>query len=221
MDGAERARPGTRTQRALALGFTASAQDESQLELLRSWLTGSSPPEGLSVDVDVRGQILTTLSVWDLASDDDLDAFAADDPVGGEEHRATCRALRPHRAAKEAAWTAALANGQPQHMARAHAQGVWVPGQGGILAPYRDRYFAEALPALSGHESRTAQRLARLLYPATFADAATASATDAALRRDNVSEPIRAVLLEQGAIIQQVIAARTSGFSRYVDATRR
>ena len=208
LDGARRAQPGSRDQRALAVGFAASAESEGQLDRLRSWLSGTPLPEGMSLDLDLRRQILATLSARGLATDGDLDAFASDDPVGGEAHGATCRALRPSQAAKEAAWTASLADGQTPRMAQAHARGIWVPGQEGILAPFRDRYFSQALPAISDLEPRTAQRLAGLLYPATLADFATIAATDAALEGGELGDPLRIVLLEQRAILQEVLAAR-------------
>ena len=112
LDGAGRAPPGSRAQRALAAGFAASAHSESQLGLLRCWLSGTSLSDGVPADLELRGQILATLSARGLAGDDDLDALAAADPVGGEAQRSTCRALRPDSAAKEAAWTAALDGGQ-------------------------------------------------------------------------------------------------------------
>lgn len=189
LDGAGRARPGSRAQRALAAGFAASAQSQSQLGLLRSWLNGTALPDGVSVEPELRRQILAALSARGLAGDDDLDALAAGDPVGGEAHRATCRALRPDPAAKDAAWTAAIVGERAPHMALAHAQGIWVPGQERILAACRDRYFTEALPAVGDRDNRTAQRLARLLYPATM------------------------VVLEQRAILQQVIGARAAARS--------
>jgi aminopeptidase N len=210
LDGARRAQPGGRTQRALAVGFAASAHSESQLGLLRSWLGGASLPDGMDADPELRGQILATLAARGLATDDDLDAFAAADPVGGETQRATCRALRPDPAAKEAAWAATLADGQSPRLAQAHARGVWAPGQERILAPYRHRYFTEALPAIGRQEVSVARKLARLLYPAIFADPATIAATDAALDRDGLGGPLRAVLLEQRAILRQVLAARSA-----------
>jgi aminopeptidase N len=225
LDGARRAQPGGRAQRALAVGFAASAQSESQLAVARSWLDGTSLPDGVDADPELRGQILATLAARGLAADDDLDALPADDPVGGEAQRATCRALRPDPAAKQAAWSAALAGGLSPRMAQAHARGIWAPGQERILAPYRDRYFTEALPAVAGQEVSVARKLAQLLYPATLADPATVAATSAALDRDGRGGPagpagpggrdglggaLRGVLLEQRAILQQVLAARSA-----------
>ena len=78
-----------------------------------------------------------------------------------------------------------------------------------MLAGYRDRYFAEALPALDGREIRAMRRLARALYPATLAEPATLAATAAALERDGLSEGLRLVLQEQEAILRAVLAARS------------
>jgi aminopeptidase N len=161
------------------------------------------------VSLELHRQILATLSAVGLASGADLDAYAAADPVGGQVHRATCRAMRPDPAAKQAAWTAALAAGQPPHLAVAHASGVWVPGQEDILAPFRDRYFGEALAMAAARPGRTGPRLARFLYPATLADPVTIAATEAALASGTLAEPFRLVLAEQLMTLCNVHAAWT------------
>ncbi len=95
------------------------------------------------------------------------------------------------------------------------ARGIRVPGQEELLgrswlAQYRDRYFAEAMPALAGREVRVMRHLARALYPATLAEPATLAATAAALERgDRLSHGLRLVLLEQEAILRSVLAARS------------
>jgi len=40
-------------------------------------------------------------------------------------------------------------------LAQAHAGGIWVPGREQIVSRYRDRYFTEALHALSDHDFRS------------------------------------------------------------------
>ena len=114
------------------------------------------------------------------------------------------------QAAKEAAWAAALAPGQSPRRALAHAQGIWVPGQERLLGEFRERYFAEAIAAAGQHDARTAQRLARALYPATLADHATLAATDAALARMDPADPVRAILAEQRTVLQRKITARAT-----------
>jgi aminopeptidase N len=199
----------------LTVAFAATAYSESQLALLRSWLDGpvaggTDRPGDVTLDLELRARILATLSARGLATDADLDAYAADDPVGGERHRATCLALRPDPAAKEAAWLAVLDPGQSIHMARAQATGIWVPGQDEILLPFRERYFAEALPILDRLTPRIAARFAKLLYPATLADPVTIAATDATLERGGLSEAVRLVLAEGRLTAQRVLSARAS-----------
>jgi aminopeptidase N len=207
------AEPGRARALALAAGFAASAQSPEQLGVLRSWLAGAAGPAaaGAALKLELRAQLLATLAARGLAGDDELDALAAADPASGAARRATCAALRPDRAAKEAAWAAALT--QAPTLALAHAGGFWAAGQEELLAPYRERYFAEALPALRDRDPRTAGRLARLLYPAVLPDAETIAATDAALAGD-LGAAVRPVLAEQRAITQQRRAARALSRAR-------
>jgi aminopeptidase N len=208
LTAAERAQPASRDQAILARGYAMCADSSAQLDLLRFWLDSRSLPPGLAVDLELRARILSTLAARDLATDDDLAAYAALDPVAGDTRTATWQAMRPDRAAKEVAWTAALAPGQSPRRALAHAQGVWVPGQEQVLVEFRERYFADALAAVGRHDARTAQRLARALYPATLADDATLTATDTALATMNPADPVRAVLAEQRTVLQRGISAR-------------
>ena len=179
---AGQAAPGSPRQRALAAGFAAAAQSDGQLARLRGWLAGDGLPAGLVLTADLRSRILFTLAARGLASDADLDTLASLDPVQGDQHRATCRARRPHAADKEAAWTLALATDQDWRMAQAYARGLWVPGQDQLMAGYLGRYLSQALPALDGREPRVMRGLARLLYPATLISPETLQATATALR---------------------------------------
>jgi aminopeptidase N len=206
--GAEAATAGSRTQRVLAAGYAASADGDAQLAVVAGWGRGEGLPPGLTVDLELRAKILLTLAAQGRTTDQQLDSYAAADPVNGAAILATCRASRPDPAAKQEAWQAALANGQRLRTAMAHAEGIWVPGQADLLTPFRARFFAEALPALAGHDRRSAQRLARLLYPVLLADAETLAATDEALASDDLAPPLRPVLTEQAAIVAEIMTAR-------------
>ena len=207
--GLERAEPASHTQRTLAVGLAASAHSDSQLGLLRAWLRGSVPlPAGLALGRDLHAQVLKTLAARGLSDDGDLAAYAAADPVSGDLMTATGVALRPDPAAKEKAWAAVLDPDQTPRMARAWAEGFWVAGQEQLLAPFGDRYFRQALPALGSVKPRIALRLIRLLYPAQLADPRTLDRTDAEIRRRAADEPFRPVLVEQRALLAQVLATR-------------
>jgi aminopeptidase N len=193
-----------RDRRELARALAATAQTGEQIEVLQAMLAGDDP------DLELRRQALLTLAAADRVSEEELDAFAAADPVGGELARAACHGARPRREAKERAWRAALAPGQAPRLAAAHAEGIWIPGQEDIALEWRDRYFSDALQALSGMALRPARRLGAALYPATIADRATMAATDQALARDDLSEAVRSVLTEQRELLRRVIAARAT-----------
>jgi aminopeptidase N len=214
LTAAELGRPASREQRLLAKAFATCADSPAQRDLLGFWRDGRSLPTGLAVDLELRAKILATLAAHDQVSDDDLMAYAADDPVAGDTVGAICSARRPTATAKEAAWAAALAPSQSPRLALAYAQGFWVPGQEDLVDGYRERYFTEALPALRRHDSRSIQRIARALYPATLADKATLAATDAALAATDRTDVMAGVLLEQHALLCRAITAR-AGIARH------
>jgi aminopeptidase N len=199
------ARAATGDARRLAIGFAASAQSDDQLATLGAWLAGKDLPGGLGVDAELRARILFTLAARGLASVTDIDALPRLDPVTGAVNRATCLAMRPDPAAKEAAWATALSSGEPARIAQACAAGLWVPGQEELMAGYRDRYFAEALPALATRSPWAKGRLSRLLFPVTLVSEATIEAANAAEPPDHV---LRLAVAEQAAIMRRRLAAR-------------
>lgn len=191
--------------RALAVGAAASAQTSGQLAMLDAWLVGADLPDGLTIDADLRARILWALAARGGARDTDIDALPELDPVTGEVNRAMGLAMRPTAEAKEAGWTAALSPGTPARIAEAYATGLWTPGQEELMAGYRDRYFAEALPRLAGRPRRSAQRLSRLLFPSILVSEETievsADYTDTGV--------IGTGLADQVAIMRRRLAART------------
>jgi aminopeptidase N len=205
--GAGAAAPASPARRALAAGFAASAHSDDQLARARAWLDGTA--EGPELDGDLRGRLLRTLAARGLASDEDLNALAAADPVGGARNRVACRAARPDAAAKAEAWDLALSEPDAR-TAEAAASGMWVPGQEELLAGYRDRYFTEALPVLDRRELREMRRLARALYPVTLAGPGTLAATAAAAERGDLSRGMRLVLEEQQILMRSMLAARSA-----------
>jgi aminopeptidase N len=191
--------------RKLAIGFAASAQTDGQLAALAAWLTGKDMPDGLALDAELRARILFTLAARGLAHGEDIDALPRLDPVTGEVNRATCLAMRPDPAAKEAAWAVALSPGEPARITQAYAAGIWVPGQEKLMAGYRDRYFTEALPALVTRTPRSKSRLSRLLFPVTLVSEATIEAANAAEPSDDL---LWLAVAEQATIMRRRLAAR-------------
>ena len=190
--------------RKLLTGFAASAQADDQLAVIGAWLAGKDLPDGLALDAELRARILFTLAARGLARREDIDALPRLDPVTGEVNRATCLAMQPDLAAKEAAWTVALSPGEPARIAQACAAGIWVPGQEELMAGDGDRYFTEALPALADRKQRPKARLSRLLFPATLVSEAAIEAANAAEPPDKA---LRLAVAEQATIMRRRLAA--------------
>ena len=200
---AERAGAGAPERRVLAAAFAASAQTAAQLGLLRERL-------GAVGDASLRAKITFALAARGLAGEADIEALASLDPVGGTLNAATCRAMRPDLAAKDAAWRAALDPATGWQLAAAHAAGIWVPGQEELLAGYRDRYFGAALTSLATADmpSRLRLRLASLLFPSTLCDVATVDAGSAV--DGSYGEDCALVVAQQTVIMRSVLAARSA-----------
>jgi aminopeptidase N len=191
--------------RKLALGFAASAQADGQLAALDAWLAGKDLPGGLDIDAELRARILFTLAARGLARAEDIDALPRLDPVTGAVNRATCLAMRPDLAAKEAAWAVPLSSDEPTRIALACAAGIWVPGQEELMAGYRDRYFTEVLPALVTRKTAWSKsRLSSLLFPVTLISEATIETAQAAEPSDNL---LRLAVAEQTTIMRRRLAA--------------
>ena len=205
---AARAAPGSPIQHTLAVAFAASADRGDQLDLLTAWLDRNQAPGGLVVDGELRARALFTLSARGRARQADIDALPGLDHANGARYRAICLARRPDPHAKEQAWTAVISGTVTGQLAEATAQGVWVAGQEQLMASYRSRYFAEALPALAAMGGWAQERLGRLLFPSTLCDAATVAAAQAALASRTLPEDLRNAVAEQTAITREVIASR-------------
>jgi aminopeptidase N len=193
------------TTRALAAGVAASVQTGRQLALLDPWLAGEDLPDGLRVDADLRARILCALAARGQARDSDIDALPALDPVTGDVNQAMGLAMRPTPEAKGAAWAAALCPETPTRIAVGYATGLWVPGQEELMASYRDRYLAEALPQLASRTRRAAQRLSRLLFPSILVSEETIEVS-AGYTGPSV---IGTEVADQVAIMRRRLAART------------
>ncbi len=189
----------------LAFGFAASAQADDQLTVLGAWLAGKDRPDGLAIDAELRARILFTLAARGLARREDIDALPLLDPVTGEVNRATCLAMQPDLAAKEAAWAVAISSGEPARTAQACAAGIWVPGQEELMTGYRDRYFTEVLTALVTRNLRPKSQLSRQLFPVTLISEPTIEAANAAEQPDRV---LRLAVAEQATIMRRRLAAR-------------
>ncbi|PWN01600.1 aminopeptidase N [Nocardioides silvaticus] len=142
----EAAEPGTDHQLTFARGFAGAAHSDEAIADLEALLDGSLTFEGLEVDQDLRWTLLNNLARVGRVDEARIDAeLAEDNTISGQEHAAAARAAMPTAEAKERAWEQAMVDGSvPNETAKQVVLSFMRAGQEELLAPYVERYLADA-----------------------------------------------------------------------------
>jgi aminopeptidase N len=192
------AEPGSDEQLAYAQALAGVAVERASLDLLSGLLDGSASVDGLTVDTELRWQLLRRLVSLGIAGPPAIEAELAADPTdAGERHAQTCLAAIPTAEAKERAWAEITGGELPNATFRATLRGFADPDQDELLAPYAGRFY-EALPAMwSDGASDMARFFVRIGYPASVISQDAIDATTAYIDRENPA-PALARLLSEG-----------------------
>ncbi|TDP38433.1 aminopeptidase N [Nocardia ignorata] len=169
------AEAGSDHQLAFVNALTGAELDTRHTDVLARLLDGD-PAEvglgGLTVDTDLRWRVVTALAAAGRIDADGLESPVIDaeldrDPTAaGKRQAAAARAARPLAAVKEQAWNTVMGDDTvPNITARAIVGGFAPAGQGELLAPYVDRYFAEVPAVWERRSSEVAQTVVVGLYP--------------------------------------------------------
>jgi aminopeptidase N len=146
---------------------TASAFDDARHSEIAAILDGEAP-EGLTVDPDLRWQLLTALVTTGHASTDDIAAEAQRDDTGsGRTAARRAAASRPLASVRAEAWDAAwndltLSN---DHL-DASIAGFRAGGRRDLIAGFDAEYFERIAGAWRTRSIELAQRLVVGLFPA-------------------------------------------------------
>jgi aminopeptidase N len=206
---ARRGVPGSDLQRAYAQEYAALARTPDDLTVLRGWLAGTDVPDGLAVDTDLRWQLVQTLVANGVYGAAEIDAeLATDNTASGQREASMARALLPDADSKAATWQRITADTDlPNWLQRAMLQGFWHSAQLDLLAPYRDRFFADAAGVWDRFDGEVAQVFAILGYPSLLVAETTVDATDTWLSGDHPA-PLRRLVTEGKDNIQRALRAR-------------
>lgn len=201
------AEPGTTTA---WLGARVVAGCSSDAEELRRWARGQDLPEGLEADDDFRWQAVKRLAQLG-ALDGELELMAQHDTsLSGQLSALMARASQPDAESKAWAWAelAGRESGRSNYERNNLAQGFWSSGEPEVLAGYVERYLTE-VPALSGVVGEDAlARVAQLAFPLPVPTQATAEAVDAVLAGGTVSPAVRRSMVDQRAVLTEVLRSQ-------------
>jgi aminopeptidase N len=199
--------PGSGAQLAAARAYVAATD---AVEALQGWLGGSSVPDGLVVDDELRWAVVERLAALGAIDAAAIDAEQARDrSAQGEVHAAGCRAVLPNADAKAAAWRTLMTDPKvSNYELYALGGGFWHPAQTELTAPYVERYFAE-IPATGGfRQGWVVSRVADLAYPRTAVSRDTLDRSDAALAADDLDAGIRRSIVDAADDLRRALASR-------------
>ncbi len=170
---------------------------------------------GLVIDTDLRWRIVTA-----LAASGNLDADGVDAPfidaeanndrtAAGRRHAAAAAAARPQAPVKETAWEQVVDDDTLANItARSIIGGFVRPGQGELLATFRDRYFGAIRGVWERRSSEVAQTVVIGLYPSWDVSQGALEAADDFLADPELPPALRRLVLEGRAGVERSLQAR-------------
>ncbi|NTW39199.1 MAG: aminopeptidase N, partial [Cellulomonadaceae bacterium] len=212
---ARAAAPGSDTQLQLVKVFAARASTPDQLDALAALLDGSAPLAGLSVDTDLRWELLTGLVAGGRAGAAEIDAqLATDSTATGERAAAAARAAVPTAEAKQAAWDAVVVHGDLANALQTSTiAGLMRVHDRDLLVAFVDPYFESIEGVWGSRTNEIAQNIVVGLYPTAL----TGGPVDVLARTDvwleqhpDVPPALRRLVVEARDGVRRAEAARAA-----------
>ncbi|UXA16483.1 aminopeptidase N [Mycobacterium sp. SMC-4] len=218
LDLARESAPGSDHQLAFVNALCTSVLSPNHVAVL-STLLDNEPAAvnlaGLVIDTDLRWRVVTALARAGVVDADGpqtplIDAEAeADRTAAGRRQAAAAAAARPQASVKDAAWQQVVEDDTLANItARSIIGGFVAPGQGELLAPFRDRYFAAISGVWQRRSSEVAQTVVIGLYPSWDVSEDGLAAADRFLSDPEVPPALRRLVLEGRAGVERALRAR-------------
>jgi aminopeptidase N len=202
--------PGSDHQLAFVNALASSMLDEDKLAVIRGWLDGSAPLEGLTVDTDLRWRLVQALVAHGAATDEEIDEqLKRDSTATGQRQAERSFALRPNRESKDDAWRRAVHDDElPNAINESIISGFSHPSQKELLASYAERYFADVAGVWDRRSNERAQPTVLGLFPHWAVARETVEAADSWLADETRPPALRRLVSEGRAGIVRALAAR-------------
>jgi len=205
---------GSDTQLQLIKAFAGRASTPAQLDAVADLLDGREVLDGLSIDTDLRWELLTSLAAGGRADEAAIAAQLKRDPTAtGQRAAAAARAAIPTPQAKEAAWAAVVEHDDlPNAIQAATIAGFTRVHDRGLLVPWVDPYFAALEDVWADKTNEMAQNVVVGLYPTDLADdprTDVLAATDSWLAGHPDAAPaLRRLVVEARDGVRRALAAQ-------------
>jgi aminopeptidase N len=211
---------GSDTQLQLLKSFAGRASTAAQLDVVAGFVDGSRTLDGLTIDTDLRWELLTSLATGGRADEPRIAGQLASDPTAtGQRAAAAARAAIPTAEAKAAAWAAAVEGHELANTLHAATiNGFGRVHDRSLLVPYVEPYFAALEPVWAAGTNEIAQNIVVGLYPLDLADDARVdvlASTDAWLGSHPHAAPaLRRLVVESRDGVRRSLAAQEADRAR-------
>ncbi|WP_426002957.1 aminopeptidase N [Paenarthrobacter sp. NyZ202] len=212
-DLASQVEPGSDAQLQFAKSFAQLARSGDQLDQIQALLDGTDTLAGLTVDQDMRWELLTALVAGGRQGQERIDEeLARDNTSNGQNAAAQAKAAIPTPEAKAAAWDSIVVKGELSNALQASAvAGFMRVADTALLEPYAGKYF-DAVPGIVKERTHAlAQQIVVGLYPAQLTTQATVDRTDRFLAGlPEESAALRRMMLENRDAVARALRARAA-----------
>jgi aminopeptidase N len=209
---AQNSKAGSDAQLQFVKFFAQFARSEKQLSNVSALLQGEIKLASLTIDTDLRWELVTALAVGGKMSVEQLDQeLAADNTANGQKYHVAAVAALPDNSSKQAMFTKLVATDELSNALVNSASLAF----GRVLNPdvlqvFVAQYFANVLKIWEEKTYHMAEYLLVNLYPLALANAALVSETKAFLARSDIqSKPaLRRILIENLANVERALSAQ-------------
>jgi aminopeptidase N len=211
LDLARAAAVGSDSQLQFLKAFAAHARTDAQLDVVEAVLTGTGVPEGVTVDSDLRWELLTSLVAGGRYGHGQIDTeLEADSTATGQLAAAQARAAIPTPEAKAEAWDAIVERADlPNAAQRSAILGFTRVHDTALLEPYAGKYFESIRGVWESRTYEIAQQIVVGLYPSRLVSQETLDRTDAFLAELGEDIPsLRRLILENRDGVQRALRAQ-------------
>ncbi|MEV7428486.1 aminopeptidase N [Nocardioides sp. NPDC092400] len=203
------AEPGSDHQLTFVRSYALAAHGEQAVADLRGLLDGSFTVEGLSVDQDLRWELVKNLARTGAIGEAEIDAELDRDPTNaGKEKAAAARVAQPTAAAKEAGWAAVMDPATPNETSREMVFSIFRFGQEDVLAPYLEKYLEAADTAIDLLGFHKGSVVLEYGFPKALASAETVARLDAWLADNDAPKGAQRYVGEARAEVVRALAAQ-------------
>jgi aminopeptidase N len=205
------AEPGSDQQLAFVRGLAQAAHNDEALGLVAGLLAGSETLDGLSVDTDLRWQLLNGLAREGRADDEAIDQeLDRDMTISGQEEAASARASMPTAEAKAHAWREAVENRETANETmRSIAVAFNQPGQEEVLRDYVPKYLTTAETIWEERGVYVASTILSNMFPSSIPTQETLDTVDAWLATTKANPAARRLVSEGRDDVARALAAQT------------